>query len=147
MQELSHVASGSHFPILSLLVTAFIAVLYIQSGADKVMDMDGNLGWLRQHFGKSIFKNMVPPMFYTVVLLEVGSAILCLAGIGQMLIKGDTHLALYGALASAVNLICLFTGQRFAKDYAGAASLVPYFLLSIVAMVICYFEPALLRLL
>lgn len=136
MQALSHLAS-THFPLFSLLVTAFIAVLYIQSGADKVMDMEGNLGWLRQHFGKSIFKNVVPPMFYIVLLLEVGSAILCVAGIGQIILNGATRLAFYGATASAINLICLFTGQRFAKDYAGAASLVPYFLLSIVAMAIC----------
>lgn len=136
MQALSHLAS-THFPLFSLLVTAFIAVLYIQSGADKVMDMEGNLGWLRQHFGKSIFKNVVPPMFYIVLLLEVGSATLCVAGIGQIVLKSETRFAFYGATASAVNLICLFTGQRFAKDYAGAASLVPYFLLSIVAMAIC----------
>lgn len=136
MEALSHLASN-HFPLFSLLVTLFIGVLYIQSGADKVMDMEGNLGWLRQHFGKSIFKNVVPPMFYVVLLLEVASAILCVAGVGQMVINGATRLAFWGAVASAANLLCLFTGQRFAKDYAGAAALVPYFILSIIAMAIC----------
>jgi hypothetical protein len=40
-------------------------------------------------------------------------------------------LALWGAQLSALNLVMLFFGQRIAKDYAGAAALVPYFLLSI----------------
>jgi hypothetical protein len=30
--------------------------------------------------------------------------------------------------------VCLFFGQRMAKDYAGAAGLVPYFLLALVAI-------------
>lgn len=126
-----------HFPLFSLLCAAFIAVLYIQSGADKVMDREGNLGWLRQHFGKSVFKNIVPLMFYTVTLLELASAIVSIAGIIQIVVYRDAYWAHWGAAISAVNLICLFTGQRFAKDYAGAAALVPYFLLSIVAMYVC----------
>jgi hypothetical protein len=35
---------------------------------------------------------------------------------------------------SAVAITALFFGQRMAKDYAGAAVLVPYFLLTLVAI-------------
>jgi hypothetical protein len=42
--------------------------------------------------------------------------------------------AFYGAVISAVAIIALFFGQRMAKDYAGAAVLVPYFLLTLVAI-------------
>jgi diacylglycerol kinase len=38
--------------------------------------------------------------------------------------------AYLGAVLAAVNIIALFFGQRVAKDYAGAAVLVPYFLLA-----------------
>jgi hypothetical protein len=131
-------AFAKPFPIFSLLCVAIIAVLYIQSGADKVMDREGNLGWLRQHFGRSIFKNLVPPMFYTVTLLELASAIACIAGMVEIFVYKRSHnWAFYGGVLSAINLICLFTGQRFAKDYAGAAALVPYFILSILAMFVC----------
>lgn len=122
---------------MSLLCAAFIGVLYIQSGIDKVIDREGNLGWLRQHFGKSIFKNTVPSMFYTVTLLELASALLCVAGMIQMAVNGKTNLAVWGSTVSAINLVCLFTGQRFAKDYAGAAALVPYFILSLLSIIIC----------
>jgi hypothetical protein len=33
-------------------------------------------------------------------------------------------------------MVALFFGQRVSKDYAGAAALVPYFLLALVAIVI-----------
>jgi diacylglycerol kinase len=43
-------------------------------------------------------------------------------------------IAFYGAIVSAVSILALFFGQRMAKDYAGAAVLVPYFLLCLVAI-------------
>jgi hypothetical protein len=43
-------------------------------------------------------------------------------------------MAFYGAVISAVAIIALFFGQRMAKEYAGAAVLVPYFLLALVAI-------------
>jgi hypothetical protein len=49
-------------------------------------------------------------------------------------LKHDTILAFYGAVISAISLIALFFGQRMAKDYAGAAVLVPYFLLALSAI-------------
>jgi diacylglycerol kinase len=35
---------------------------------------------------------------------------------------------------AALNLIMLFFGQRVAKDYGGAAILVPYFILTMVGL-------------
>jgi diacylglycerol kinase len=43
-------------------------------------------------------------------------------------------IAFYGAVVSALSILALFFGQRMAKDYAGAAVLVPYFLLCLVAI-------------
>ena len=42
-----------------------------------------------------------------------------------------TTRAYLGAVVGAINLTALFFGQRVAKDYVGAAVLVPYFLLAI----------------
>jgi hypothetical protein len=41
-----------------------------------------------------------------------------------------TAWATWGAQLAALNVVMLFFGQRIAKDYAGAAALVPYFILS-----------------
>ena len=46
----------------------------------------------------------------------------------------DSTVAFYGAVISAVAIIALFFGQRLAKDYGGAAVLVPYFLLALSAI-------------
>ncbi len=46
----------------------------------------------------------------------------------------DSAVAFYGAIVSAFAILALFFGQRMAKEYAGAAILVPYFLLALVAI-------------
>ena len=39
--------------ILQLLVSAFLAVLFLQSGLDKVIDRKGNRAYLDEHFARS----------------------------------------------------------------------------------------------
>ena len=46
--------------VVNSLICAFMAVLFLQSGLDKVFDYQGNLSWLTGHFSKSIFNGMVP---------------------------------------------------------------------------------------
>ena len=59
-----------------------------------------------------------------------------LSGIGflALLFAHNPTIAFYGSVVSAVAILCLFLGQRLAKEYAGAAILVPYFLLTLVAI-------------
>ena len=51
-----------------------------------------------------------------------------------ILLTRDAAVAFYGALIAGVSILALFFGQRMAKDYAGAAVLVPYFLITLVAI-------------
>ncbi len=59
-----------------------------------------------------------------------------MSAIGCVLIifSHNTTVAFYGAVVSAASILALFFGQRMAKDYAGAAILVPYFLLTLIAI-------------
>ena len=41
---------------------------------------------------------------------------------------------IHGAVVSGIAIIALFFGQRMAKDYVGAAVLVPYFPLALSAI-------------
>jgi len=66
-----------------------------------------------------------------ITLLEVAAGALSAIGCLMLILSGETTIAFYGAVSSAVVLIALFFGQRMAKDYAGAAVLVPYFLLTL----------------
>ena len=122
--------------LLQLLISAFLAVLFLQSGLDKVFDRAGNRAYLDEHFARSPLAKTVGPMFLTITILEVAAGVLSALGFLQLLVFRSGALAFYGALVAAANLVALFFGQRVSKDYAGAAALVPYFLLALLAIVV-----------
>ena len=114
-----------------LLTALFLAILFLQSGLDKVFNFGDNLGWLTGHFSKTPFRGQVKSMLITITITEVAAGVLALLGAGQIVLNGEKTFAMYGAQLAALNIAMLFFGQRIAKDYAGAASLVPYFILCI----------------
>ena len=120
--------------LLQTLSALFLAILFLQSGIDKVVDRRGNLEWLTGHFAKSPLASMVPLLVTVITLLELIAGVLSAAGCVFLILRHDSTLAFYGAVVSAISLVALFLGQRMAKDYAGAATLVPYFLLTCAAI-------------
>jgi diacylglycerol kinase len=120
--------------LMQLFTAAFLAILFLQSGIDKVVDRSGNLEWLKGHFAKSALAGAVPAMLTTITILELAAGILSAIGCIFVLLSRDSTVAFYGAIISAIAIISLFLGQRMAKDYAGAAVLVPYFLVALVAI-------------
>lgn len=121
-----------HF--LQIAGLATLGILFLQSGLDKVTDFKGNKAWLDGHFANSIFKNLVRPLLITITIFEViaglASAIGAVAFIIPSTYAYGVQFGVYGCIFSLVSLICLFLGQRVAKDYAGAGGLVPYMLLA-----------------
>jgi len=120
--------------LLQILVSAFLAILFLQSGIDKVIDRRGNLEFLQGHFAKSPLAGMVPLLVTVVTVLEIVSGALSVIGCVIIILTRDPTVAFYGAVISAISIVALFFGQRMAKDYAGAAVLVPYFLLTLIAI-------------
>ena len=120
--------------LMQLFVAAFLTILFLQSGIDKVVDRPGNLEWLKGHFAKSALAGVVPVMLTTITILELAAGILSAIGCIFVLLSHDSTVAFYGAIISAIAILALFFGQRMAKDYAGAAVLVPYFLITLVAI-------------
>jgi hypothetical protein len=112
-----------------ILTAAMLAICFLQSGVDKVLDFKGNLAWLTGHFAKTPMRGQVAPMLAVITLLECAVGVLCAVGLVQIALSGETKTALYGAELAALNIVMLFFGQRMAKDYAGAATLVSYFIL------------------
>ncbi len=128
-----HTPAGALF-LLQVLTSLLLTILFLQSGIDKVIDRRGNLEWLRGHFAKSPLASMVPLMVTLITVLELAAGILSAVGCVFILLRHDSTFAFYGAVISAISLVALFFGQRMAKDYPGAATLIPYFLLSAVAI-------------
>ena len=116
---------------IQLLITAFLAVLFLQSGLDKLVDRDGNTAYLRDHFQTSPLAGQSELLLTVVTVFELLAGALSGLGTIAYLFWGGTSFAYAGAVLGAVTIVMLFAGQRLAKDYAGAAVLVPYFLLTL----------------
>jgi diacylglycerol kinase len=119
---------------MQVLSSTFLAILFLQSGIDKVVDRRGNLEWLKGHFAKSPLTGMVPLMVTVITIMELAAGALSAIGCVMILLRRDSTFAFYGAVVAGLSILALFFGQRMAKDYAGAGVLVPYFLLTLVAI-------------
>lgn len=118
-------------PSAFLLALAFLAVLFLQSGLDKVFNYSGNYEWLKGHFAKSPLKSTVGVLMPVITLLEVAAGLCCAVGLVLFMMNGSSQVALWGAQLSALSIVALFFGQRIAQDYAGAATLTTYFLIAL----------------
>lgn len=116
--------------VAPLLVLAFLAITFLQSGYDKIKDWKGNVEWLNSHFSNTVLVKQVPLALGIVLLLEIVSGVLCVSGIIQNIMQDGVirGLGFYGAILSCITLLFLLFGQRLAKDYDGARTIVIYFI-------------------
>jgi uncharacterized membrane protein YphA (DoxX/SURF4 family) len=128
-----HTATEATY-LMQLLTAAFLAILFLQSGIDKIVDRRGNLEWLKGHFAKSPLSGIIPVLLTTVTIVEVAAGALSAIGCVFVIVWRNSTVAFYGAVISSIAIVSLFFGQRMARDYAGAAVLVPYFLLTLIAI-------------
>ena len=124
----------SPLSMAQILIASLLAICFLQSGIDKIIDRKGNLAWLMGHFSNTPFKNIVPLLLMIITLLELLGGLFCAVGIFYFLIIGDMKLIFYGLIINAVSLVALFLGQRLAKDYEGAAVLIGYFIITIIGI-------------
>jgi len=128
-----HTTAGA-IHAMQVLSSAFLAILFLQSGIDKVVDRRGNLEWLKGHFAKSPLAGMVTLMVTVITIMELTAGTLSAVGCVLVFVWRDSALAFWGAIVAGLSILALFFGQRMAKDYAGAGVLVPYFLLTLAAI-------------
>ena len=120
--------------IIQLLIAIFIAICLLQSGADKIIDFQGNKEYFSEHFANSPLHKFDSLLLVSLTILELSGGLLAIIGIMQFIFSGTTDILRYAFVLQACVFICLFAGQRLAKDYTGAAILVNYFLLTILAL-------------
>lgn len=120
--------------ITSILILVFLAITFLQSGYDKLFNWKDNLDWLRGHFANTPLKNQVPLALANILILELISGILCVVGCIELLINNGRVFGFYGAVFSCITLLMLLFGQRIAKDYDGARTIVIYFIPAILAV-------------
>jgi putative oxidoreductase len=114
-----------------LCLVLFVAILFLQSGFDKVIDFKGNKSYIKSVFSKTILNPISGFMFISITVMEVLSGLLALIGFIEMVLSQKEDLAIYALMLASITLMVLFGGQRIAKDYGGASGIVPYFILVI----------------
>lgn len=120
--------------LLQLLITLFVAVLFIQSGFDKLINWSDEKAYYKDHFKKTFLKDTINLLMPVITISEVAAGVLCGTGVFALLLLGKPELGFLGMLLAALSIVQLFFGQRVAKDFEGAATLVPYFLLTIAGL-------------
>jgi uncharacterized membrane protein YphA (DoxX/SURF4 family) len=118
----------------SILILVFLAITFLQSGYDKLFYWKDNLTWLKGHFAKTPLKSQVPLALLNILVLELIAGALCLVGCVELLINNGRVFGFYGAIFSCITLLMLLFGQRLAKDYDGARTIVIYFIPAIMAV-------------
>lgn len=112
----------------SIIVLVFLAISFIQSGYDKIFHWKDNVDWLTGHFSKTVIKNVVPLALFNVLVLELLSGVLSIVGAIELFVNGGRLFGYYGGVFSCITLLMLLFGQRLAKDYDGARTIVIYFI-------------------
>jgi len=98
--------------IAQSLASAFLGVLFLQSGLDKVLDWKGNREYITGYFAKTPLKMFTGPMFVSITILEVLTGVLSAAGSVTVLITQRPNVAFLGAVLAGLTILGLFFGQR-----------------------------------
>jgi drug/metabolite transporter superfamily protein YnfA len=120
--------------IASILILVFLAITYLQSSYDKLFHWKDNINWLKEHFAKTPLRNQVPLALLNILILELLSGVLCVVGAIQLALNSGRIYGLYAGIFSCITLIMLLFGQRLAKDYDGAKTIVLYFIPSVMTV-------------
>jgi uncharacterized membrane protein YphA (DoxX/SURF4 family) len=79
--------------LLQIFVAAFLAILFLQSGIDKIVDQRGNLEWLKGHFAKSPLARFVPALLLVLTVLEISAGALSAIGCIMIIFTRDCAVA------------------------------------------------------
>ena len=126
--------------IIYLFICTFFFILFFQSALDKILNKKDNLDWLNSHFKSSILSNSVPLLFFSLTILELISSILFFINIVNIFIEIRFYFLnpILAFCLSMFTFLCLFFGQRIAKDYEGAKTIAIYFTLNILVIIFIY---------
>lgn len=120
--------------IASILILIFLAITFLQSAYEKLFYWKDNVDWLKDHFAKTRLKNQVPLALLNLLILELISGILSIVGCIELYVNNGRIFGFYGAIFSCITLLMMLFGQRLAKDYDGARTIVIYFIPAIMAV-------------
>jgi hypothetical protein len=133
METVGTLAADSGFLTFArFAVIAFFAIVFLQSGLNKLVDSEGNMAYLQEAFGQApTLQGMMGPLFWALTALELAAGLFCGLGLVTFSFVSGGFLARWGIRFATLALLALIFGQRMAKDYAGAAVVAAYFAVAI----------------
>ncbi|KDN54082.1 hypothetical protein [Flavobacterium seoulense] len=120
--------------VASILILVFFGITFLQSSYEKLFYWEDNVNWLKEHFAKTKLKNHVKLALINLVIMELISTILCFVGCIELMVSNGRVFGFYGAVFSAITLLMMLFGQRLARDYDGARTIVIYFIPAVIAV-------------
>lgn len=121
--------------VVKLLVPAFMAIVFLQSGSDKLFHRTGNLAYLNDFFKNTFLKPFTPFLLAVTTVLEITAGVLCAIGV-ITLFSGNALCAFWGLIFSALSFLSLLFGMRIANDFAGSVSMATYMALNILGLLL-----------
>src|SRR5205823_14849820 len=88
--------------LLQILVSALLAILFLQSGIDKVVDRRRNLEWLKGHFAKSPLAGTVPGLLSAITILATSAGALRALACAVIIFLHASTLPFYVAVISTI---------------------------------------------
>ena len=116
----------------------FLSIVFLQSGIDKIIDRKGNEDYFKSQFSNSILNKITSFLLSILTVLELTGGVMLIYGIYFSFVERTTLWIFYGLVVLSITTILLMAGQRIAKDYLGAADLVPYFILIMLGIMSMY---------
>lgn len=105
---------------------AILCIVFLQSGIDKVVHFKSERAFVQGHFRKTPLNKISSVLFVSITLLELASGFLSAGGIVQLYFHNKLIIANIASVISSITLLSLLFGQRMAKDYAGAQTIIIY---------------------
>jgi hypothetical protein len=111
-----------------VLILLFILLTFVFSGIEKIVDFKGQILWLNDHFKGTFLVGILPLLLGVLILLDLVVSALSILGLFFLLKFQELTVGLYACILAAIVLIFLLFGQRIAKDFQGAFTIVGYFM-------------------
>ena len=136
--ELLGIAFKDPLVLCQIFIAIFLIIVFLQSSIDKIIDRKGNLDFFKMHFAKTMINNFSQYLLTIITIFELIGSLTLIYGIYYAFAEKTTLWIFYGFVILSVTLLFLLLGQRLAKDYTGAADLVPYFVLIMLGIMSMY---------
>ena len=125
------------FMIADMAMKVEAARLLVYTAAARAERGEGNLGFMREHFKNApLLASNASMLFWTLTLLEVLAGLFCALGILTFSFVYGGFFARWGLRFATLSLLSLLFGQRLAQDYAGAATVAPYFSIAMLGLLV-----------